>query len=98
MVRPAFRRETALTDPETRRRERERNALEAARLIKDETLKTALANVRQSAVDALIRADVTNQADVIRQQERVKVCDEFMAELEMMITMHAIDTASRSGG
>lgn len=87
-----------MTDRETEKRERERLALEAARLKKDETLTIALANVRQRAVDALIAADPTQTADIIRQQERVKVCDEFMAELEMMITMQAIETASRISG
>lgn len=87
-----------MTDAETTKRERERLALEAARLKKDDTLIHALANVRQRAVDALIAADATNPADIIRQQATVKVCDEFMAELEMMITMQAIETGSRRIG
>lgn len=87
-----------MTDLEAIKRERERLALEAARLKKDETLNRALADVRQKAVDALIAADPTNHANIIRHQERVKICDEFMAELEMMITMQAIETASRISG
>lgn len=73
--------------------ERQRLALEAARLIKDETLLTALSRVRQSAVDALIRADATITADVIRFQTKVTVCDEFMAELDTMIQLQAVDNS-----
>lgn len=87
-----------MNDSETLRRDRERAALEAARLIKDETLIRALASIRQKAVDALIGADATEPTAVVRQQERVKVCDEFMSELEMMITMHAIENGSRVYG
>jgi hypothetical protein len=87
-----------MTDREAEKRERERLALEATRLKNDDTLIRALAIVRQRAVDALIAADPTNHADIIRHQERVKLCDQFMAELETMITMQAIETASRFNG
>jgi hypothetical protein len=72
-------------------RERERLALEAKRLVKDDTLLKALANVRQGAIDALLRADPTITSDVIRFQTKVTVCDEFMSELETMITMQDIE-------
>lgn len=87
-----------MIDRETEKRERERLAQEAVRLKKDDTLIRALASIRQRAVDALIAADATDHADIIRQQERVRVCDDFMAELEMMITMQAIETGSRISG
>lgn len=80
------------------RRERERLALEAARLIKDDTLLKALSRVRQNAVDALIRADANSPTDVVRLQAKVMVCDEFMDELRVMIDVHSIDTASRIVG
>ena len=79
-----------MVDP-TEARERERLALEAKRLIKDDTLLKALANVRQNAVDALLRADATVTADIIRFQTKVTVCDEFMSELSTMITLQDIE-------
>lgn len=85
-------------DHETIKRERERLALEASRLLSDDTLIHALAAIRQSAVDKLISADATDTAAIIRQQARVTVCDEFMAELQTMITMQAIETGSRING
>lgn len=87
-----------MTDLESLRRERERLALEAARLKNDETLTRALATVRQRAVDALINADATDTAAIITQQATVKVCDDFMGELETMITMQSIETAPRISG
>lgn len=72
-------------------RERERLALEAARLTNDDTLLTAIARVRKNAVDALIMADATVTADIIRFQTKVTVCDEFMAELETMIQLQTIE-------
>lgn len=86
-----------MADPQTKR-EIERLALEAARLKNDETLKIALANIRSSAVDALIKADATKTADVIRFQAKVQVCDEFMGELETMIQLQTIETGSRING
>ena len=79
-----------MADP-TEARERERLAQEARRLISDPTLIKALANVRQNAVDALIRADATVTADIIRFQTKVTVCDEFMSELTTMITLQDIE-------
>lgn len=86
-----------MADPQTKR-EIERLALEAVRLKNDETLKTALANIRSNAVDALIKADATNHADIIRFQTKVTVCDEFMGELETMIQLQTIETGSRING
>jgi hypothetical protein len=85
-----------MTDAE--KREQERLALEASRLTNDETLKVAVARIRQGAVDALITADPTVTADIIRFQAKVTVCDEFMAELDTMIQLHAIETGSRISG
>lgn len=72
-------------------RERERLALEAKRLTSDPTLMKALATVRQNAVEALLRADATVTADIIRFQTKVTVCDEFMSELSTMITLQDIE-------
>lgn len=80
------------------KREQERLALEAVRLTSDQTLTVALSRVRQSAVDALIAADPTVTADIIRFQTKVTVCDEFMAELGTMIQLQAIETGSRISG
>jgi hypothetical protein len=72
-------------------RERERLALEAKRLTTDDTLLKALGAVRATAIDALLRADATNTADIIRFQTKVAVCDEFMSELSTMITLQDIE-------
>ena len=74
------------------KRERERLALEAARLTNDSTLKTALDRIRQQAVEALIAADATDSAAIIRHQAKVTICDDFMAELKTMIELQAIET------
>ena len=74
------------------KRERERLALEAARLTTDSTLLTAIDRIRQQAVDALIAADATDSAAIIRQQAKVTICDDFMAELKTMIELQAIET------
>lgn len=87
-----------MTDFSQMKQERERLALEAKRLINDQTLKTALSNIRQSAVDKLISADPTNTAEVIRYQEKTKICDEFMAELQSMIDQQTIENGSRISG
>lgn len=71
--------------------ERQRLSLEAARLKSDETLIHALANIRKAAVDALIAADANKITDVVRLQAKVSVCDEFMSELEQMITLQNIE-------
>lgn len=84
-----------MADPTAEKLERQRLAQEAERLIKDDTLIRALAKVRQSAIEALIRADATNTADVIRQQARVSVCDEFMGELKTMIQLQSIENRPR---
>lgn len=80
-------------DPIADKRERERLALEAQRLTNDETLKTALTNIRKEAVNALISADANKITDVVRLQAKVSVCDEFMAELENMILLKSLDDA-----
>lgn len=84
-----------MADLSAEKLERQRLALEAERLTKDETLLRALANVRQNAIEALIKADATNTADVIRQQARVSVCDDFMGELKTMIQLQSIENRSR---
>jgi plasmid maintenance system antidote protein VapI len=71
--------------------ERQRLALEAKRLTTDETLISALSRVRQNAVDALIRADATITADIIRFQTKVTVCDEFLTELATMIELQSVE-------
>ncbi len=76
---------------EPTKRERERLALEAKRLTADETLILAIANIRKTAVDALIAADANKITDVVRLQAKVSVCDEFMSELEQMITLQNIE-------
>lgn len=73
------------------KRERQRLALEAARLTSDETLITALSRIRQNAVEALISADATIPTDIVRLQAKVIVCDEFMAELGTMIQLQSIE-------
>lgn len=75
-------------------RERERLAMEAKRLTNDLTLIKALEAIRQTAVDRLVKADASIMADVMRHQAVVKVCDDFMVELETMIQVHSIETAS----
>jgi hypothetical protein len=79
-----------MSDP-AEARERERLAQEAKRLTTDTTLTKALATVRQNAVDALLKADPTITADIIRFQTKVTVCDEFMSELSTMITLQDIE-------
>jgi len=76
---------------EPTKRERERLALEAKRLTADETLILAIANIRKTAVDALIAADANKITDVVRLQAKVSVCDEFMSELDQMITLQNIE-------
>jgi hypothetical protein len=87
-----------MIDADQVKRERARLALEADRLSRDETLLTALATVRQNAVDALIGADATVTADIIRFQTKVTVCDEFMSELKTMVELQIIETGSRISG
>jgi hypothetical protein len=84
-----------MTDVEQAKREQQRLALEADRLIHDETLITALERVRQSAVDALIRVDADKPTDVVRLQAKVMVCDEFMTELKTMVELQVIENRSR---
>lgn len=79
---------------EDEKRERKRLALEAERLIKDETLLKVLADIRQEAVDLLLSADAANTAAIIRCQAQAIVCDEFMAKLKSMIDLQK---ASESG-
>lgn len=65
--------------------EAEHFAREAARLQDDQTFNEALNRIRQSAVDALIRADATKTHDVLRLQAKITVIDELRGELGQMI-------------
>jgi hypothetical protein len=56
-------------------------AIEAERLLADDTLKYALDVVRADALEALAVADVEDKSLVLRLQQKVAVIDEFRSEL-----------------
>lgn len=60
-------------------------AKEAERLQKDDTLNKALANLRLEALADLVGTDANDTSAIIRAQERVKLIDEFRAQLARMV-------------
>lgn len=60
-------------------------ALEAERLLADETLNAALDTMRADAIGKLIKADPSDFSDVARAQSRVAAVDDFRQELNRFL-------------
>ena len=56
-------------------------AKEAERLLKDDVLLFAIDQMKQDALDALVKADAGNQIEVLRAQQRVEACEEILSVL-----------------
>ena len=60
----------------------ERLALEADRLLNDEFLAFALAEMRNDALEKLVFADADDKTKILRFQQKVAVIDEVLATLK----------------
>lgn len=60
-------------------------AKEAERLLKDDVLLHALADMRRNALDALVSADASNTISILRAQQSVAACDEIQNVLSSYV-------------
>jgi len=62
---------------------------EAARLLNDTVLQTALKSIRSGALESLATCDPRDDVKIMQMQARVSVCDDMQAELSRMVNSAA---------
>lgn len=65
--------------------DKETLAREAARLRADPVLSQAIANVRASALERMVRAEASDTSKIMELQALARACDSIGSELEAMV-------------